>query len=266
MTLNLIQALCVRENVIRLRFDVPLYFSAVLDPGDASDLARYAIEPDETSRDGLGVVPRPVWPARAQLYSPLEVDLWGDRRFSSFPSRYTVQVNGLRTEDLSEGLGTSSAVMIAVRAGLPPPRVDLSISNADLANPQSLSTIPAGLTPTEDLLGTIPVDSTGDLAHDDGLVSYTKRVLRRLSTKKGKYPHIREYGVNFPQSVKTLARAGTLASLAADAASQIREEPETQSASVQVIQQGGVAYFKIRIRCALSATPIDLLSPIQFTG
>lgn len=267
MTLNLLQALCVRENVVRLRFDVALYFSNVLDPGDASEIARYKLQPLLSTIGSDGLPPRDVWPARAQLYSPTEIDLWVDRRFSPFPARYSVAVNGLFIENLTEGLGSASAEFFAVRAGKPTSLPEDLISNADLSNPQSLSTIPEGLPATDELLGTYPVDDTGDLARDIGLASYKKRVLRRLSSKKGKYAHLgANYGVAFPQSVKTLARAGVLAALAADAMAQIREEPETVDASVRVVQQGGVFFFKIRVRCSFAQQPVDLLTPVQFTG
>lgn len=263
MTISLVSALCVRENVARLTFDAPIYFTAVLDPGDASDLAHYALTPDLASIGGDGLPPRPVWPARVDSVSDRSVELWVDRRFSPFPSRYTVRLTGLLAADGLSGLVGDSASFFAVRAGLPNPSPEALLSNADLANPQSLSTaLGAVPNPTDAVLGTLPVDDTGDLARDQGLASYKKRCLRRLSTQKGRYRHLPNYGVNIPQSVKLLARASTLQALAADAESQLGEEPETVKAQVSIVMQGGVAFFKVRVRCSLSTNPIDLFAAV----
>lgn len=266
MTISLVSALCVRENVVRLSFDAPIYFSSVLDPGDASELTRYQLSPDESSIGGDGLSPRDVWPARAQLPDPevfTVVDLWVDRRFSPFPSRYSVKVNGLLAFDRLSGLAGNSAEFFAVRAGVPSPTPEAIISNADIANPQSLSTalgvVPV---PSEAVLGTYPVDDTGDVAHDQGLTSYKKRCLRRLSTPKGRHRHLPQYGVGIPQAIKLLARPSVLQALAADAEDQLRQEPETVKAQIKIVMQGGVAFFRCRVRCSLAVDPIDLLAPV----
>lgn len=265
MSVSLIQALCVRENVVRLVFDVPIYFTGVLDPGDASDVARYSIAPDLSTVGANGSPPRPVFPARADLASPTQVDLWVDRRFSPFPSRYVAKAVGVLTADGLSGLLVDSAPFFSVQAGDPRPSSEVLVSNADLANPQTVAgafgSVP---NPTEAVLGTLPVDDTGDIARDQGLASYKKRVLRRLTTPKGRYRHLPKYGVNIPQSVKLLARATTLQSLASDAEDQIHQEPETVKVQVTVVMQGPVAFFRVRVRCSLSVDPVDLFAPVPF--
>lgn len=267
MTVSLVQAVCVRENVARLTFDAPIYFTGVLDPGDASDVARYLITPDASTIGGDGFAPRPVLPARSVLFDASTVDLWVDRRFSPYPARYSVKANGLLAADALSGLLADSASFFSVQAGSPNPSVESLVSNADLANPQSLSTAVGSVpNPTDAVLGTLPVDDTGDLARDQGLASYKKRVLRRLSTPKGRHRHLPKYGVNLFASVKLLARASTIQDLAADAEDQIRQEPETVKAQVDVVMQGGVAFFKVRVRCSLATNPVDLFAPVPFAG
>ncbi len=263
---DLVDVLAVRENVLRLTFSSPIYFSSVLDPGDASNADRYAIIPDASSLGSDGQPPRPVLPRRAELFSSNQVDLWVDRRLSPCPSVYVVQVNGLVADDTFVPLRVITASCFGLRAGVPAPTPDNAFSNADIANPQTLSGAldPLPL-PNDSVLGTLPVDDTGDIAKDEGLASYKKRVLRRLTTRKGKFAHLPDYGTLFVQSVKQLGRSGLLQQLAADAEAQVKQEPETVEASVQIIFFGGVAFFRVRARCSFGTT-VNLLSPVNITG
>ncbi len=264
--INLLSALAVRENVVRLEFDVAPYFSSVLDPGDGSDPARYAITPDPSSRGNDGFPPRSVFVAMAQLSGPTSIDIWTDRKLSPFPAVYEVTVNSLLDAATLGNLNIYRATFLGLRAGRPSPQPQNVISNADIANPQTFRGALGSLSvPSDALLGTLPVDETGDLAKDEGLESYRKRVLRRLSTKKDRYLHLPGYGVLAVSSVKMLARPGTIQSIAADAEEQIRQEPETVDVRVDVVTQGSLAFYRIKVRCSFGQT-VDLLAPIAITG
>lgn len=258
--LNLLSALAVRENLVRLSFDATVYWSGVLDPKDASRPTRYLLTPDASTLDDQGVPPRQCWPARAVRSSVVNaIDLWTDRRLSGYPSRYSVRVNGLyRADSLSDAVTNNTAEFFGLRAYVPPPLADLTISNRDLANPQS-----AGLALTDAQLGTYPVDDTGDLARDEGLASWKKRVLRRLTTPKGRYRHLPDYGVLIFESVKALARPGIIDQIAADAEDQIRQEPETVRVRVQVAREGSLVFYRVLARCSFGA--VDAFAvPIPF--
>lgn len=266
MNLSLVTALALRENLVRLTFDQPVYFTNVLDPGDASNVVRYALAAKSDTIGSDGMPPRGVLPALAEHPSPAVIDLWTDRKMSPYPSRYIVALNGLLADVTLDPLGVSQKEFYGLRAGVPVPSPDRAVSNADLANPQTLSGAldPLAL-PTSAVLGTLPVDDTGDLAKDEGLASYKKRVIRRLTTRKGRFKHAPTYGTLMLESVKLLARPGLLQSLAADAEDQIRQEPETIAVKVQIVAQGSIAFYRIRVRCSFGQT-VDMTVPISITG
>lgn len=88
--------------------------------------------------------------------------------------------------------------------------------------------------PTVQRLATFVADETGDLATVQGVEAWLQRVKRRLTTRRGRFLHLPDYGVQIPASVKTLSRPGAREALAIDAEDQIRREPETRSVSVSV--------------------------------
>ncbi len=259
MTISLVSALALRENMVALTFDGPVYYTRVLDNGDAFDVTRYIISVDPSSVDGEGEPIRPVLPAQADRPVPNTIHLWVDRRFSSFPAPYLIDVNGLLHADTLEPLDVHNATFHGLRAGLPAPSTDSGISNRDIANPQVTSQ-----TPQPGGLGTYPVDETGDVARDEGLVSFKKRVLRRLGTKKGAYPQLPGYGITAYQSVKALARPGVVDSIAKDAEDQIRQEPETINVKVRVVMQDSLAYFRVKVRCSFGT--VEFSAPVLVQG
>ena len=103
----------------------------------------------------------------------------------------------------------------------------------DIANPQLLRDAPrhdGDLVP----LGRYQVNDRGDFALDDRLSGLRKRVLRRLTTPRGGFYHLPEYGL--AQEVKGPIRPSVLRDLAADARSQVESEPGVVRASVAVQQ------------------------------
>lgn len=263
MTISLVGSLAIRENVVRLTFDAVPYFSAVLDPGDASDPARYTITAKVDTIGSDGLAPRGVFSAMAEKVSSKVIHLWTDRKLSPYPSLYTVALNGILEDGTLDPLSVYQSEFYGLRAGRVVPTPDRAISNADLANPQTLSGAldPLAL-PTDSVLGTLPVDDTGDLAKDEGLQSFKKRVLRRLATRKGRFRHLPGYGTLALESVKHLARPGLMQAIAADAEEQIRQEPETVAVKVQIVTQGAIAYYRIRVRCSFGQT-VDMTAPIS---
>ena len=82
------------------------------------------------------------------------------------------------------------------------------------------------------LLGTIPVDGSGDYAFDSGLDQLKKRIFRRLVVRPGSFPAIPQYGVGVLQFGKQLSTVGVRRRIADEAERQISSEPEVASCSV----------------------------------
>jgi hypothetical protein len=251
--LLLLMAEAIRENVVRLTFDHDIYFSRWHDPADGSFIDRYSITADPTAIGIDGQPSRPVRVADVQrvVGSANQVDVWTDRKLSPTGSRYNVFVTGLRSIDLALDLNPAgaSATFEGVQQGVPLRTVDGTIGNRDFANPQ----MPGPGIPADSLGQFIP-DDLGDYGIDQGLVSYKKRVFRRLISPKGSFRHIPGYGVGVPTYSKMLARANLTGSIAADAEDQIRQEPETISVEVTLRQSDddpSLFYYRINARTTL---------------
>jgi hypothetical protein len=117
------------------------------------------------------------------------------------------------------------------------------------------------------LLGTFPIDASGDYGLDRGLRSYKKRILRRLTSKQGAFAHLAasQYGVGVPGYAKMLGRAGLREQIASEAEAQIRLEPETAQVAVLVEQDAAhpeVTIFRVRARMI---TGQDATMAVPFT-
>jgi hypothetical protein len=236
-SMQLIAGEAVRENVIRLTFSTPVYFSRWHDPRDASFIDRYTVTADTTTTGLDGVPARPVFPADVQpvLGAEDQIDIWLDRPLSSYGAKYRVAVTGLQSSTgLPLDVSAATVVVDGVLQGLPILTPDQLVGNRDIANPQSLSML-GGQPAVIAALGVYQYDDTGDIGIDAGLVSYKKRVFRRLTTRKGAFAHMPGYGVSIPQSIKKLARANLVDGIASDAEDQIRQEPETKSVTVRLV-------------------------------
>lgn len=272
--LRIVDAVAVRENVVRVTFNVAPRFTGTLEPGDGSAARHYqVIALDTFDADGqpavpVGVLGAAVAPVAGSAGRAIDVTL--DRPMSAYPTRYRVAVTGL-VADAGGALlapGGSAHEFDAVRRGEARPLVDQAATARDIANPQTLSAFFDPLPEVKDLLlGSIPVDEQGDYAFDQGVTSFRKRVFRRLMTRKGKFAHLPGYGVGTPDQVKRLARPGVADEIAADAEVQIAQEPETQTVSARFEHRGGGAHvLRVRVRTHAGETVnLDLpFNPTEF--
>jgi hypothetical protein len=83
-------------------------------------------------------------------------------------------------------------------------------------------------------LGQYQINDRGDVALDDRIQGLRKRILRRLSTFRGGFFHLPEYGA--ARGIKDPFLVGTLTALAAEIRMQVQREPEVLRAQVSMEQ------------------------------
>ena len=237
---------------------------------DAADITSYTIAPVEGTRDRLDNPTRPVAIVHTESVDEFTVDLILDRPMSSyFASRYMLGVSGLVSAVGDIPFEDQEFTILGQFKAVPRLLPERAVNNRDIANPQTLSAIydplPIDGQPTDSILGRYQADSLGDVALDEGIVSYKKRVFRRLTTKKGSFAHLPDYGVLYLDQVKKLNLPGVRDSMASDAEDQIREEPETQSVSVRIrIDPASpeITFFEIRAMTRAGAN-VSLSVPVK---
>ena len=117
---------------------------------------------------------------------------------------------------------------------VPEPALTFADQPYDIANPQLVRD--AGIVDPPPL-GQYQVNDRGDFGLDNRLTGLRKRILRRISTERGGFFHLPDYGL--AQPIKGPIRPSVLVSLAADARIQIEREPEVVRAQVSVVQLRG---------------------------
>lgn len=258
--LQLLSAEPIRENVVRLFFSAAPLFTGLLNANDASNPARYDIGPIEGTTDGDGVPTRDVDVVLAERALVAQsfgraIDVTVDRPFSPFPARYFVAVNQLVTSTgtLLGGGGTGVGFYGLYRF-IAPPNPAKTVPSRDIANPQStFAALATSQSSDPRVLGTIPIDDTGDYAFDEGIVNLKKRIYRRLVTTKGRFAHLPGYGVGILTHIKRLNLAAVRAQVVADAESQISQEPDVAEARVSIVNDPTVPNL-LRVRVRVRAT------------
>lgn len=264
--LQVTSAIALAENLIQVVFTEAIYFSSLLDPPDGSNAALYTLTPvaGTIGMDGTPVracsvvavslaIPQTDLPPNVAFQSV--VDLTLDRPMTPYPAEYTISCSGIFSADLSTEINPSfnSAMLLATFKQLLSPSVDLPTPTRDFANPQSLAGmqgLPNSTNPNQ--LGVFITDDQHDYAVDAGLVSFRKRLYRRLVTNPGGFLHLGQtYGVGIPAQGKKLATAAVQQALAAQVQAQIAQEPEVVACGCTVVtdpNNPGLVRFNIRVK------------------
>lgn len=257
---GIVQAVAIRENVVRVTFTETPLFDAILTANDASNPARFTITP-VAGTFGMDELPtRPVNPVRVEVAAVelsfgAVLDVTVDRPFSPTPSQYIIAANGLvSTSGALLDPSASSAQFTGLYRAMRVQSATAPIPSRDMANPQTYSgLVNAGSSDPYDAdqLGTFPIDATGDYAFDDGLAQVKKRIIRRLMTRPGTFPSAPEYGVGIPSYGKQLGSLAIRQRIAAEAQKQISAEPEVADASINLVTDPAnpnVTILRIRVR------------------
>jgi len=240
-----------RENVFRVEFSVPVYFSGILDFEDASHTSKWRITPVAGTVGLDGSPARPLLVTTVQLATEQDgvpigdvgrfVDVHTDRPMTSFPALYIVEHREIFAKDKASSSSTG-AESLAVYRQIVPPSLNMQTPSRDIANAQTYAAAQASLPdPTNPIvLGTIQVDDTGDYAFDEGFVNLQKRVLRRVMTVKNGFAHLPGYGVGLLTYGKKLATPSVIATIGAEIETQVGQEPDVAAVKVRTVTDPNV--------------------------
>jgi len=243
--LQIASVLAVSENLIRVEFTVPIYFTGLLVPSDAALPSNWAVEPQTQTTGQNGEPCRPVTvvavarPPLADvpaLDNPRYVDLTIDRPMTPFPAVYALRIVGaIFTADLSFCLEDAGTYFPGIYRVLQEPSLQPEVGSRDFANAQTGADALANLTNADSSrlnLGTYQVGADGDYAFDEGVSNYRKRIVRRIVTRTGGFSWLPNYGADVPAYGKRLGQASVLTGIVTDVQKQIMLEPDTSKARV----------------------------------
>jgi hypothetical protein len=256
-----VDAIAIRENVIRVEFSGLIYFSGLLDPPDASLAANWTVTANGASVGMNGETARDVSVVLVTVSGEEDgvapgdsgrfLNLTLDRPMTPWPAEYDIAWTNIFSHDLTEtSEGTASTV--ATYRQLEIPQVEAPTLSQDLANPQTLSQAQGSLPNPQGkyALGSFGTTDGGDYANDSGSTNLKKRILRRLFTKKGAFLHLPGYGVGVTDYVKKLGTAANISALRSDAENQIGQEPDVDQVRVTVLINAATPNL-IRLRVAV---------------
>ncbi len=257
--ISFLDALPIRENVVRVEFSEAVHLTRLYEAIDAARPEKWTMTPDTTTIGYSGDVARAVGIADVALATEEDgieeadlgrfVNVTLDRPMTPFPASYTLEWVDIYAADQGS-TSSGTAIVLATYRLLTQPQVDVVRPTRDFANPQLFSdaTVSVG---DPFSLGTFGVADDGDYAFDEGLASLKKRVIRRLITKKGAFAHLPEYGVGIPYEGKKLGTTAVLSRLSGEAEAQLRREPDVAQAKVTPFldsERPGLVFFRIVVR------------------
>ncbi len=252
----------IRENVIRVEFESPIFLSGLLEPQDAARVEKWSISADESTTGLDDSTARQVRIVRVELTGSDDgvvlsdsgrfVNLILDRPMTPFPAVYGVSWSDIFSRDLTETL-SGGATLFSTYRRIEPPTTEAPRKSGDFANPQTVSAARESFAnPLGDfVLGTYGVGDDGDYALDAGNVALKKRAFRVLMTRKNGFAHLPGYGVGIPEAAMKLGTPVTITSLRADAEEQLSKDPDVAKARVVIVQsldQPDLVRFRVALR------------------
>jgi hypothetical protein len=263
--LELVGAVAVRENAVRLEFGTAPLVDGLLTPHDGSSPERYSV----VAVSGVGLDGEPVRPVSPVFVEVAGVpggggrfvDVWVDRPFTAWPAVYRVSANNLVSASGGAFLAPgSSRTFPGVRAGKAPPTPEHAVAGKDFLIAGVASDLVGANVPGNraSKLGVLAVSSSGDYASATPLAAYRIRVIRCATAALGAFAHLPEgYGTVLAASVKRPARGSQPEAVAASIESKVRLEPETVSCTVTVTASAsGVVRYRIFARARFGSIDV----------
>jgi len=257
-----------RENVVRLEFDAPVYWSGLGDLFDASRVDLFSITPVVNTVGLDGQPARAVTPS--QVIRPTDVDpaiesyfldIVIDRILSPFPTQYVITCSGLATDAAGTALldpTQASYAFAGCAMELVSPSFHLAERGGDFANPQTLFAAQAArmVNPTSAPLGTYGADGSGDYAVERGVEAYKARLIRMILAKRGSFQHLPvDRGAGLPSLSKMLATRGRLDQVHGAIEAEVFRDPDTLTARINVLLQTNGVY-RVTVLAQMRTGPI----------
>ena len=255
---QMVRALSVGGQVVRVVFNAEPKHKSQAANDDALNASNYqlvVIEGQGQPPQSVGVHPDVIpWPAYGVFNSgEFALDLQADRPL----------VVGLRYRV------TVSSVVVAqdTRHLAPPYDWEFQGEARPIVTLQQRGKMGLVDLASNPISGGFLVDSSGDIATDDGgIVGTRKRCFRRVLTRKGAFAFLQQYGLNY--DVKVPATTNKLAGLRSDIQNQIGQEPDTDSVSTQVSMDArGWLSLSLRVKTkqGLNVPVVMAISPNGIT-
>lgn len=267
-------AVAVAENVVQLTFNVPVYFTGLLDVADASNRKRYSFAPVPGSTGMDGAAAKPIRAASAVAvpvpgkFLGTVVNVTTDRPMSPSPAAYVVTCNGIFGSDGLTPLSMVSATFTSVFKVLQPPQVETLTPRGDVAMPQSREAVLTGVVGDASTitLGSFVV-SSGDYATQSGMVEYKERLYRRMVTLRDAFLHLagKGYGGSLLARGKKLGSTAARSDLQAAMEEQTGREPETAAVSCKTVpsQQNPGLLFLVLLAKTRFGRAIKVVAPVN---
>jgi len=245
--IQFVNAIAIRDNVIRLEFTDTVYFTGLKQPEDGSQISKYTVTPVPGTIGYDGTEARAVSVAEVKVAQESDgviaedigrfIDLYLDRWLTPYAAQYIVAVTDVFALDLGSSI-SGEIPFDSVFRKLARPSPDQNRLSKDLANPQNIAAARESLPNPEDpgVLGTYSADDSGDYAFDSGSTSFRKRAVRRFVTKKNGFAHLPGYGIGIPQYGKQLAANATITRIIADGEAQLRRGPDVERVKIKAIK------------------------------
>lgn len=239
-TFAVVSVTAAAENAVQVAFNLPVYFTGLLDTFDGSAPAVWSLVGSGVGLDGQ--------PARSVLVLAPSIDATGqvvtltlDRPTSPYPCTYGVLTTGVFTADFTQALKNLGSLLLlgttpAAYRELTPAQQNVPAPGRDLANPQTLAAAKASTIarPAQAALGSFGYSDDHDYAFDQGDEGLRKRLTRRTFCRKNGFAFLRGYGAGVRDHAKKLGTAATRDRLAADCEAQYAQEPEVASSVVNL--------------------------------
>lgn len=211
-------------------------------PGDALNASTWTVVDVTTSRTITVVA--------AEMFDDNTVDLTTLEALGDHLETHEVTAVGLFTVDGFEAEEPLSAQFVGVVTTVDPTDVlnVIDLRDRDLANP------PFQVNRGLGFAGTLVYGSDGDLVAETGVELIHKLVLRRMTTRRGAFPWLPNYGVGIVEK-EPLASGGDLVAALVDIEDQAKQEPDVVAAKAGgLLDRSGVLVVMLSVTASDGAT------------